>query len=80
MGGIVCVWNDRAVANEEDVMTMNPVYPGMLTFAERSWQGGGYAGWTATIGEPETERAKAFMEFENRLLDQKKQYFKGLAF
>lgn len=80
LGGIVCVWNDRAVANEEDVMTMNPVYPGMLTFAERSWQGGGNAGWTATIGQPESERANAFTEFENRLLDQKKQYFKGLAF
>jgi hexosaminidase len=80
LGGIICVWNDRAVANEEDVMTMNPVYPGMLTFAERCWQGGGSAGWTATIGEPKTERTKAFMEFENRLLDQKKQYFKGLPF
>jgi hexosaminidase len=80
LGGIVCVWNDRAVANEGDVMTMNPVYPGMLTFAERSWKGGGYAGWTATIGEPGSEKAKAFAEFENRLLDQKHQYFKGLAF
>ncbi|WP_205728744.1 family 20 glycosylhydrolase [Flavobacterium ranwuense] len=80
LGGIVCVWNDRAVANEEDVMTMNPVYPGMLTFAERSWQGGGNAGWTATIGQPETERAKAFMEFENRLLDQKQHYFKAMPF
>ncbi|WP_205728712.1 family 20 glycosylhydrolase [Flavobacterium sp. GT3P67] len=80
LGGIVCVWNDRAVANEEDVMIMNPVYPGMLTFAERSWQGGGNAGWTATIGQPETERAKAFMEFENRLLDQKQHYFKAMPF
>jgi hexosaminidase len=80
LGGIVCVWNDRILATEEDVMKMNPVYPGMLTFAERSWQGGGSAGWTATIGQPETERAIAFKEFENRLLDQKKQYFKGLAF
>lgn len=80
LGGIVCVWNDRAVANGDDVMIMNPVYPGMLAFAERSWRGGGYAGWTATIGEPETERATAFAEFENRLLDQKQQYFKGLDF
>ncbi|UFH36891.1 family 20 glycosylhydrolase [Flavobacterium acetivorans] len=80
LGAIVCVWNDRAVANEEDVMTMNPVYPGMLAFAERSWLGGGHAGWTATIGEPNSERAIAFAEFENRLLDQKKQYFKDLAF
>ncbi|HRN46335.1 MAG TPA: hypothetical protein PLH20_16455, partial [Flavobacterium sp.] len=32
LGGIVCVWNDRAVANGDDVMIMNPVYPGMLAF------------------------------------------------
>lgn len=80
LGGIVCVWNDRAVANENDVMIMNPVYPGMLAFAERSWRGGGYPGWTATIGEQGTERANAFAEFENRLLDQKQHYFKNLDF
>ena len=80
LGGIVCVWNDRALENGDDVMKMNPVYPGMLAFAERSWQGGGFAGWTAIIGKPESEGAIAFSEFENRLLDQKKQYFKGLDF
>ncbi|WP_207917087.1 family 20 glycosylhydrolase [Flavobacterium hiemivividum] len=80
LGGIVCVWNDRALENGDDVMKMNPVYPGMLAFAERSWRGGGSEGWTATIGEPETERATAFSEFENRLLDHKKQYFKELDF
>lgn len=80
LGGIVCVWNDRALENGDDVMKMNPVYPGMLAFAERSWRGGGSSGWTATIGKPESERATAFKEFENRLLDQKKQYFKGLDF
>lgn len=80
LGGILCVWNDRALAHEEDVMKMNPVYPGMLAFAERNWRGGGNAGWKATIGEPETERANAFAEFENRLLDQKRLYFKGLDF
>ena len=80
LGGIVCVWNDRALENGDDVMKMNPVYPGMLAFAERSWQGGGTSGWTAAIGKPESESAIAFTEFENRLLDQKKQYFKGLDF
>ena len=80
LGGIVCVWNDRILANEEDVLKMNPVYSGMLAFAERSWRGGGSAGWTATIGNPQSEKAIAFIEFENRLLDQKKQYFKNVPF
>ncbi|MFC5683093.1 hypothetical protein [Flavobacterium sp. GCM10022190] len=60
---------------------MNPVYPGMLTFAELTWKGGGYAGWTATIGQPKTERAKSFTEFEKKTTrTKKKQYFKDLAF
>lgn len=80
LGGIVCVWNDRVLADEKDVIRMNPVYPGMLTFAERCWLGGGSKGWTATIGKPESEQTKAFSEFEKRLLDQKKQYFKNLIF
>ena len=41
IGGTICMWHDRAVANEEDILKMNPVYPGMLAFAERSWLGGG---------------------------------------
>ncbi|MBK7637750.1 MAG: hypothetical protein IPJ13_28280 [Saprospiraceae bacterium] len=35
LGGILCLWHDRAVSKEEDLLTMNPVYPGILTFAEK---------------------------------------------
>ncbi len=80
LGGILCMWHDRAVAKEEDVQKMNPVYPGMLAFAERTWKGGGSIGWVANIGEPETEQAKQFTEFENRLLDHRRQSFSFLPF
>lgn len=80
LGGTICMWHDRAVAKEDDVLRMNPVYPGILAFAERSWRGGGVAGWQANMGSPGEERAKAFTEFENRLLDHQQQYYFAHAF
>lgn len=79
-GAVLCLWPDRRVEQEEDVLKMNPVYPAMLAFAERSWKGGGTKGWTAAIGEPDTEQAKQFAEFENRLLEQENYNFKQLPF
>ncbi|QEM10619.1 family 20 glycosylhydrolase [Mucilaginibacter rubeus] len=80
LGGEICLWNDRAVNRQEDLLTMNPVYPAILTFAERSWQGGGRPGWTAAIPSGDTSAFDNFKAFENRLLDQKQQHFKTLPF
>lgn len=77
LGATLCMWPDRAVAQEEDVLQMNPVYPGMLAFAERCWRGGGQAGWIANINEGDTS---AFFDFEKRLLDIKKIFFRKKAF
>jgi hypothetical protein len=66
MGAILCMWHDRAVGRAEDILNMNPVYPGMLAFAERSWRGGGRSGWISNIVDGD---AKAFAEFEDRLMD-----------
>jgi len=77
LGGTLCLWNDRAVADEEDLLRMNPVYPSMLAFAERLWRGGGQGGWIANISDGD---AKTFAEFENRLLDQKKSFFNHKPF
>lgn len=78
LGGEICLWNDRRVANENDLLRMNPVYPAMLAFAERSWRGGGFPGMVVYIGD--SARARTFREFENRLIDQKKKYFQHLPF
>ncbi|MBB1286409.1 family 20 glycosylhydrolase [Flavisolibacter sp. BT320] len=72
LGATLCTWHDRAAAKEEDILQMNPVYPGMLAFAERTWQGGGQAGWVANISDGDE---KAFAAFEGRMLDQKKSLF-----
>jgi len=76
MGGTLCSWPDRNVIKQEDLMTMNPVYPAMLTFAERAWVGGGKPGWNTMIMPGDT----TFSAFENRLIDQQKQYFEDRPF
>jgi hypothetical protein len=80
LGGTLCVWHDRAIAKESDILIMNPVYPSMITFAERVWKGGGWEGKIAAIGEPGTAFAQAFAAFEKRLFDHKQLYFKHLPF
>ncbi|MES2773033.1 MAG: family 20 glycosylhydrolase [Bacteroidota bacterium] len=77
LGGTLCLWHDRAVAKEEDVLKMNPVYPGMLAFSERSWRGGGQTGWVANINDGDTT---GFTGFENRLLDHKRMVFADKPF
>ena len=77
LGGTICMWHDRAVAKEEDIFRMNPVYPGMLAFAERSWQGGGQTGWVANIDDGDKNR---FIDFENRMLENKRLYFGNKIF
>lgn len=79
-GAEFCLWADRRVAQESDLLNMNPVYPSMLAFAERSWRGGGYPGVVFNIGADSTERAKAFIQFEERLTDHKRKYFTQLPF
>lgn len=77
MGATLCMWHDRSVTTENDILRMNAVYPGMLTFAERSWRGGGQSGWVANIDDGDKQ---AFTDFEGRLLDNKQQYFEGKPF
>jgi hypothetical protein len=80
LGGTLCLWHDRAVANEDDLLRMNPVYPALITFAERIWKGGGEEKWTAAIGAPGSPGAQAFAAYEKKLLDHKQQYFKDEPF
>ncbi|MEO6683988.1 MAG: family 20 glycosylhydrolase [Ginsengibacter sp.] len=74
-GAILCLWPDRRVEKEDDILSMNGTYPGLVTFAERTWHGGGMEGWVSGIGTANSTREKEFEEFEKRLLEQKQLYF-----
>ena len=76
-GATLCLWNDRRVEKDMDILRMNPVYPGMLAFAEKSWRGGGQNGWIANLSDGDLS---GFKEFESRLLDHKNYYFRGKPF
>lgn len=76
-GATLCIWPDRALAQERDMLRMNAVYPGMLSFAERIWRGGGQSGWIAHIDHGDSA---AFREFEDRLMAHRHRYFKGVEF
>ena len=80
LGATLCMWPDRSVETPLDIFQMNPLYPGMVTFSERVWRGGGIDGWTAGIGSPGSTTAKSFAEFEQRLMDHQRQYFSNLPF
>ncbi|HET7361110.1 MAG TPA: family 20 glycosylhydrolase [Salinimicrobium sp.] len=80
LGGEICIWADRRPSNSEQVMLMNAVYPAMITFAERSWQGGGFPEYGVVLGKEGSEQLRAFREFEKRLINHKKQYFVGKSF
>ena len=72
MGATLCLWNDRVVSREEDLLRMNPVYPGLLAFSERSWLGGGSPGWVANLTGVDST---AFNDFESRLMEMKRLHF-----
>ena len=79
-GAILCSWPDRAVEKPEDMFLQSAVYPGMITFAERIWRGGGELGWKAFLPERKTEAFHEFAAFEKRLLSHKSKYFANLPF
>ncbi len=77
LGAIGCVWNDRKLADIDQIERLNGFYPAMLTLAERAWRGGGQP---LTKAGPVLIDKVAFAGFENRLLAHKQQHFTNLIF
>ena len=82
-GGILCSWPDIRIEHERDQLSQNPIYPGMLTFAESLWRGvasDDKEAYWANLPPPGTPEFARFCEFETRLLDQKARFFAGKEF
>lgn len=82
-GTILAIWNDRMIQPETDIVKQNNFYPNMLAIAERAWKGGGteYFDKQGTVLPPvDSEKFKAFVDFENRLLWHKEHCFEGYPF
>ncbi len=80
IGATLCSWPDRAVNRAVDMFYQNAIYPGLLTFAERIWRGGGTAAWTCNLKPSDSKELTAFVDFERRLLLHKKRYFSKQPF
>lgn len=83
LGGILCSWPDIRIENERDQLRQNPVYPGMVTYAESMWRGvekDDREQLWANLPAPGTPEREKFVEFEARLLDHKERYFHGKEF
>lgn len=77
LGATLCLWHDRNVNNEKEMMEMNPVYPSLLAFAERSWKGGGHPGWITNSSQVNKSN---FKHFERVLTEHQHLYFKDKPF
>lgn len=83
LGGILCSWPDIRIENERDQLKQNPIYPGMVTFAESLWRGvesDDKEAYWANLPPPGTPEFAKFQEFEARLLDHKHRFFQGKEF
>jgi len=83
LGGTLCCWNDNNVADPGDILRQNPVYPGMLTYAESAWKGSVTdtgENFLAKFPSPEDLSYREFRDFEERLIAHRDLYFAGKPF
>lgn len=83
LGSVLCSWPDIRIEHERDQLRQNPIYPGMVTFAESLWRGvekDDREQYWANLPAPGTPEREKFVEFEARLLDHKERFFRGKEF
>ncbi|MBQ9653069.1 MAG: family 20 glycosylhydrolase [Bacteroidales bacterium] len=71
-GSIICLWNDRFIPDEEEILRSNNLYAAALALADRAWRGGGWQyfdDFGAVLPEEGPAR-EDFLDFEGRLLPQ----------
>lgn len=81
-GTIICLWNDRRLPDEKQMVAQNSLYPTVLAAAERAWLGGGsqYFDKPGTLLPAQGKDREAFMDFETRMLWHKEKTFAGEPF
>ncbi len=74
LGGIVCLWNDVRVADKDLAAPHSGMAGGVMTFAERFWNGGATTDrWLGTtLPEPGSAEMERFEAFQKRLSGIKK--------
>ena len=78
LGGILCMWNDVRAEDKHRIEHHNGLAAGMLTFAERFWNGGRTADEYVATLLPEGTSAewRRFEEFQKRVMNFKRRFLK----
>ncbi|MEA5427716.1 family 20 glycosylhydrolase [Arcicella lustrica] len=80
LGATLCLWHDRNIQKEQDLLIMNAVYPSLLAFAERTWLGGGETNWITNVSASDSKKAAIFQAFEERLMAERYRFFSKKPF
>ena len=80
LGAIVCVWHDDAIANTEDVVRMNAVYPAIVLLSDNLWRGRekDEPSLYARLPRPDDPRFALAADLERRTIAQRDKVLKGL--
>jgi len=82
MGSMFCIWPDTRVGDKSRIPLHSAQWPGMCAMAERAWVGGDANGdkIPSAMPAPDTEAARAYALFENRMQALRRTVFKGQHF
>ena len=80
LGAIVCVWHDDAIADTEDVVRMNAVYPAIVLLSDNLWRGRekDEPSLYARLPRPDDPRFALAADLERRTIAQRDKVLKGL--
>ena len=82
LGAIMPVWCDGNLSSEKRVLEQYPLYPCVLTFAERVWRGSATKrkDYMAQLPPRGTAGWAEFREFEQRLASHRDRFFRDVPF
>lgn len=80
LGAIIGVWHDDAIAETEDVVRMNAVYPAIVLLSDNFWRGRekDEPGLYARLPSPSDPRFELAADLERRTVAQRDKVLKGL--
>lgn len=82
LGGILCAWPDNNVAEERDILKMNPIYPSLVFYSDAIWKGRekNHPEYWAKLPPKNTEEFKRFKDFEQKVLTHRDLFFTDKEF
>ena len=82
LGGILAYWPDNRVDDEKLSLTNNPVIPSMVAYSEAVWKGiaKDQPEYWAKLPPKGTAEYEAFVDYENRLAEQRDRFLSATPF